>query len=56
VSLLHSGWVGSRMGASAPLSPEESVRCMLALMDDYEPSLTGGFFSFEGVIGAVHFV
>jgi NAD(P)-dependent dehydrogenase (short-subunit alcohol dehydrogenase family) len=34
VLLLHPGWVRTRMGgSSAPISPEESVRGMLALVD-----------------------
>jgi NAD(P)-dependent dehydrogenase (short-subunit alcohol dehydrogenase family) len=50
VLLLHPGWVRTRMGgASAPISPEESVRGMLALVDRYAPSLSGGFFRFDGV-------
>jgi NAD(P)-dependent dehydrogenase (short-subunit alcohol dehydrogenase family) len=49
VLLLHPGWVRTRMGgSSAPISPEESVRGMLALVDRYEPSLSGGFFRFDG--------
>jgi NAD(P)-dependent dehydrogenase (short-subunit alcohol dehydrogenase family) len=47
--LLHPGWVRTRMGgASAPISPEESVRGMLSLVDGYEPTLSGGFFRFDG--------
>ena len=50
VLLLHPGWVRTRMGgASAPIGPEESVRGMLALVDRYAPSLSGGFFRFDGV-------
>jgi short-subunit dehydrogenase len=49
VLLLHPGWVRTRIGgSSAPVSPEESVRGMLSLVDGYKPSLTGGFFGFEG--------
>ena len=49
VLLLHPGWVRTRMGgSSAPISPEESVRGMLALMDRYAPNLSGGFFRFDG--------
>ncbi len=49
VLLLHPGWVRTRMGgASAPISREESVRGMLTLVDRYEPSLSGGFFRFDG--------
>ena len=49
VLLLHPGWVRTRMGgSSAPVSPEESVRGMLSLVDRYEPNLSGGFFRFDG--------
>ena len=49
VLLLHPGWVRTRMGgSSAPISPEESVRGMLSLVDRYEPCLSGGFFRFDG--------
>jgi NAD(P)-dependent dehydrogenase (short-subunit alcohol dehydrogenase family) len=49
VLLLHPGWVRTRMGgASAPIGPEESVRGMLALVDGYEPNLSGGFFRYDG--------
>lgn len=49
VLLLHPGWVRTRMGGStAPIGPEESVRGMLSLVDRYEPSLSGGFFRFDG--------
>jgi NAD(P)-dependent dehydrogenase (short-subunit alcohol dehydrogenase family) len=49
VLLLHPGWVRTRMGgSSAPIGPEQSVRGMLSLVDRYEPSLSGGFFRFDG--------
>jgi NAD(P)-dependent dehydrogenase (short-subunit alcohol dehydrogenase family) len=49
VLLLHPGWVRTRMGgSSAPISPEESVRGMLSLVDGYAPNLSGGFFRFDG--------
>jgi NAD(P)-dependent dehydrogenase (short-subunit alcohol dehydrogenase family) len=49
VLLLHPGWVRTRMGgASAPISPEESVRGMPSLVDRCEPDLSGGFFRFGG--------
>jgi NAD(P)-dependent dehydrogenase (short-subunit alcohol dehydrogenase family) len=49
VLLLHPGWVRTRMGgSSAPLSPQESVRGMLSLVDRFEPSMSGGFFRFDG--------
>jgi len=41
--------VRTRMGgSSAPIGPEQSVRGMLSLVDRYEPSLSGGFFRFDG--------
>ncbi len=47
--LLHPGWVRTRMGGvSAPIGPEESVRGMLSLVDGYAPTLSGGFFRFDG--------
>jgi NAD(P)-dependent dehydrogenase (short-subunit alcohol dehydrogenase family) len=49
VLLLHPGWVRTRMGgSSAPISPAESVRGMLSLVDRYEQNLSGGFFRFDG--------
>lgn len=47
--LLHPGWVRTRMGGKdAPIGPEESVRGMLSLVDCFEPSMSGGFFRFDG--------
>jgi NAD(P)-dependent dehydrogenase (short-subunit alcohol dehydrogenase family) len=49
VLLLHPGWVRTRMGgSSAPVSPAESVRGMLALVVRYDPNLSGGLFRFDG--------
>jgi len=49
VLILHPGWVRTRMGgSSAPLSPQESVRGMLSLVDRFEPGMSGGFFSYDG--------
>jgi NAD(P)-dependent dehydrogenase (short-subunit alcohol dehydrogenase family) len=49
VLLLHPGWVRTRMGgASAPISPEESVRGMRDLVDRYAPKPSGGFLRFDG--------
>ena len=49
VLLLHPGWVRTHMGgSSAPIGPEESVRRMLSLADAFEPSLSGGFFRYDG--------
>jgi NAD(P)-dependent dehydrogenase (short-subunit alcohol dehydrogenase family) len=49
VLTLHPGWVRTRMGGtSAPISPEESIRGMLSLVDRFEPSMSGKFFRFDG--------
>jgi NAD(P)-dependent dehydrogenase (short-subunit alcohol dehydrogenase family) len=49
VLILHPGWVRTRMGgSSAPLSPEESVRGMLSIVDRFEPSMSGEFFRYDG--------
>ena len=49
VLLLHPGWVRTGMGgSSAPLSPQESVRGMLSLVDRFESGMSGGFFRFDG--------
>jgi len=47
--LLHPGRVRTRMGgSSAPISPEESVRGMLSLVDRFEESMSGEFFRYDG--------
>ena len=48
-ALLHPGWVQTRMGgASAPLSPEDSVTAMRAVIEDLAPADSGHFFSYDG--------
>jgi NAD(P)-dependent dehydrogenase (short-subunit alcohol dehydrogenase family) len=50
VLLLHPGWVRTRMGgSSAPLSPEESARGMLSLVDRFQPGMSGELFRYDGV-------
>jgi NAD(P)-dependent dehydrogenase (short-subunit alcohol dehydrogenase family) len=49
VLILHPGWVRTRMGgSSAPLSPDESVRGMLSLVDRFESGMSGEFFRYDG--------
>jgi NAD(P)-dependent dehydrogenase (short-subunit alcohol dehydrogenase family) len=49
VLIVHPGWVRTRMGgSSAPISPEESVRGMLLLVDRFESSMSGEFFRYDG--------
>lgn len=49
VLILHPGWVKTRMGGpDAPLSVEESVRGMRALIDRFTPTFTGRFFRYNG--------
>lgn len=45
----HPGWVRTDMGGPvAPVSPEDSVKGMLALIDRLKPEDSGGYFTFEG--------
>ena len=47
--LLHPGWVRTRMGGrEAPLSPEESVAGMRAVVARFDPSMSGKFYRYDG--------
>jgi NAD(P)-dependent dehydrogenase (short-subunit alcohol dehydrogenase family) len=49
VVVLHPGWVRTDMGGSgAPLSPQDSVAGMRALIDLLKPSQSGHFFGYDG--------
>jgi len=46
---LHPGWVQTRMGGSAaPVSPEQSIRGMLRIVDGLAAEQSGRMFDFQG--------
>lgn len=47
--VLHPGWVQTRMGGdSAPLSPEDSIRGMLRVIEGLGPEDSGRFLDYSG--------
>lgn len=49
VVMFHPGWVRTDMGgAGAPVSPQDSVAGMRALIDLLKPSQSGRFFGYDG--------
>lgn len=49
VLLLHPGAVKTRMGGpESTLTPEESVRGMRAVVDNFKPAMSGRFFRHDG--------
>lgn len=48
-AVLHPGWVQTRMGgASAPLTPEQSVAGMRRVIAGLGPDQSGSFFNYDG--------
>lgn len=51
ILLFHPGWVKTRMGGSqAPLTTEESVNGMRALIDNFSTIDSGRFFRYDGTL------
>jgi len=48
VLLLHPGWVRTRMGGSGGISPEESVRSMRKVIDEFTLEDSGRFIQYDG--------
>ncbi len=49
VLILHPGWVRTRMGGNqAPISTQESVAGMRALVERFRPEWTGRFLRYDG--------
>ncbi len=49
VAVISPGWVKTDMGGpGAPLTPEESVRGMIKVIDDLDPSKNGKFVNYDG--------
>jgi len=48
--ILHPGWVRTRMGGEdAPVTPEESVAGMRAMVNRFTPADNGRFYRYDGV-------
>jgi NAD(P)-dependent dehydrogenase (short-subunit alcohol dehydrogenase family) len=48
-AVLHPGWVQTRMGgASAPLTPDQSVSGMRQVIAGLTPERSGGFYNYDG--------
>jgi NAD(P)-dependent dehydrogenase (short-subunit alcohol dehydrogenase family) len=49
VLILHPGGVNTRMGPAGGISPEESVRGMRRIIDNFTLGQSGSFFRYDGV-------